>query len=244
MRNKSFPYFPLEIVAGRFGDQNLSQLDNQETFSINQLGKYVGDKWGGKYLRAPDIFFAILEKGRGKLVRLGDIAEVRFGIKTGANEFFYLEPLGPCSKPGLLRVRNGAGWEGEIEEEFLKPVIKSPRECRSIIIKPEEVKYRIFMCHKSKKELKGTNALAYIKWGEERRYFERSTCRARSQWWNLGVQENPIAIWFKAFNNTFLVPFMPDNDIYVSDRFYVIYPCKGNWIIALKLFVAVDRNSW
>jgi hypothetical protein len=28
------------------------------------------------------------------LVRLGDIAEVRFGIKTGANEFFYLEPVG------------------------------------------------------------------------------------------------------------------------------------------------------
>lgn len=239
LRNKSFRVFPITVGEllreGSEIDQNLSQLDNHETFSINQLGKYVGDKWGGKYLRAPDIFFTILEKGRGKLVRLGDIAEVRFGIKTGANEFFYLEPLGPGSKPGLLRVRNGAGWEGEIEEEFLKPVIKSPRECRSIIIKPEEVKYRIFMCHKSKKELKGTNALAYIKWGEERRYFERSTCRARSQWWNLGVQENPIAIWFKAFNNTFLVPFMPDNDIYVSDRFYVIYPsCKGNWIIALN----------
>ena len=29
-----------------------------------------------------------LEKGKDKLVRLGDIAEVRFGIKTGANEFF------------------------------------------------------------------------------------------------------------------------------------------------------------
>ncbi|MEW6416635.1 MAG: DNA methyltransferase [Nitrospirota bacterium] len=45
-------------------------------------------KWGGKYLRAPDIFFTILEKGKGKLVRLGDIAEVRRGITSGANEFF------------------------------------------------------------------------------------------------------------------------------------------------------------
>ncbi|MFQ6044077.1 MAG: Eco57I restriction-modification methylase domain-containing protein, partial [Candidatus Poribacteria bacterium] len=53
--------------------------------------RYEGNKWGGKYLRAPDIFFTILEKGKGKLVRLGDIAEVRFGIKTGANEFFYLD---------------------------------------------------------------------------------------------------------------------------------------------------------
>ncbi len=37
---------------------------------------YEGDKWGGKYLRAPDIFFTILEKGKDKLVRLGDIAEI------------------------------------------------------------------------------------------------------------------------------------------------------------------------
>jgi hypothetical protein len=27
-----------------------------------QTGKYVGNKWAGKYLRAPDIFFTILEK--------------------------------------------------------------------------------------------------------------------------------------------------------------------------------------
>ena len=53
-------------------------------------GKYTGDKWGGKYLRAPDIYWTILEKGQDKLVRLGDVAEVRFGIKTGANEFFFL----------------------------------------------------------------------------------------------------------------------------------------------------------
>jgi hypothetical protein len=41
-------------------------------------------------LRAPEIFFKILEKGKGKLVPLKEVAEVRFGIKTGANEFFYL----------------------------------------------------------------------------------------------------------------------------------------------------------
>ena len=76
-------------------------------------GKYVGDKWGGKYLRAPDIFFTILEKGKDKLVKLGDIAEVRCGIKTGVNEFFYLDDD---------QIR-----EWKIEPEFLKPVIKSPR---------------------------------------------------------------------------------------------------------------------
>ncbi|MGQ9820195.1 MAG: Eco57I restriction-modification methylase domain-containing protein, partial [Candidatus Kapaibacteriales bacterium] len=61
------------------------------TYSLESL-PYIGNKWGGKYLRAPEIYFKILEKGKDKLVRLGDIAEVRFGIKTGANKFFYLKP--------------------------------------------------------------------------------------------------------------------------------------------------------
>ncbi len=31
---------------------------------VNEQNHYEGDKWGGKYLRAPDIYFTILEKGR------------------------------------------------------------------------------------------------------------------------------------------------------------------------------------
>jgi hypothetical protein len=143
---------------------------------------YIGNKWGGKYLRAPDIFFKILEKGKGKLVRLGDIAEVRRGFTTGANDFFYLEPTGKPAPEGFVHVRNGAGWEGLIEEEFLKPVIKSPREIKTIIIRPEDLRYRIFMCHKSKKDLKGTHALEYIKWGEKQKTKGRQKQEAGIPW--------------------------------------------------------------
>jgi len=162
---------------------------NKASGLLIEKQRYVGNKWGGKYLRAPDIFFTILEKGKGKLVRLGDIAEVRRGFTTGANEFFYLEPTGKPAPAGYLHVRNGAGWEGEIEEEFLKPVIKSPRECRSILIKPEDLRYKIFMCHKDKAALKGTAALEYIHWGEAQGYHERPSCRGRPRWWDLGRQE-------------------------------------------------------
>ncbi|GIV55245.1 MAG: hypothetical protein KatS3mg040_0013 [Candidatus Kapaibacterium sp.] len=137
-----------------------------------KTARYEANKWGGKYLRAPDIFFTILEKGRGNSVRLGDIAEVRFGIKTGANEFFYLDEE---------KIRQ---WG--IEPEFLKPVIKSPRECRSIVIKPEDLKYKIFMCHKDKSELQGTAALEYIKWGESQGFHLRPSCRGRQRWWDCG----------------------------------------------------------
>jgi len=56
-------------------------------------GKYAGNKWGGKYLRAPDIYWTIIERAGDKLVRVGDIAEVRRGFTTGANDFFYVEDV-------------------------------------------------------------------------------------------------------------------------------------------------------
>lgn len=49
----------------------------------------TGSKWG-KYIRAPEIFFKILERNKDIFIPLRNISEVRFGIKTGANEFFYL----------------------------------------------------------------------------------------------------------------------------------------------------------
>ena len=114
--------------------------------------KYAGDKWGGKYLRAPNIYWTILEKGKDKLLRLGDIAEVRRGFTTGANEFFYLD---------AARIQ-----EWDIETEFLKPVIKSPRECKSILVDPSQLQFKLFMCHADKAALAGTAALEYIRWGE------------------------------------------------------------------------------
>ena len=79
-------------------------------------GKYEGNKWGGKYLRAPDIFFTILEKGKGKLVRLGDIAEVKAGIITGDNAKYYQK-----------RTK-----EFDIDKYSL--VFKSPKEVNKILL--------------------------------------------------------------------------------------------------------------
>ena len=179
-----------------------------------ETGKYIGNKWGGKYLRAPDIFFTILEKGKGKLVKLGDIAEVRFGIKTGANEFFYLDE----EKIG----------EWGIEKEFLKPVIKSPRECESILIKPEDLKFKVFMCHKDKKDLKGTNALKYIEWGEESRrdsegkeigqFHKRPSCRGRQRWWECSDEKGNL-FWGKEIRERIAV-FVSNDTMYADCRLY------------------------
>ena len=202
-----------------------------------KTARYIGNKWGGKYLRAPDIFFTILEKGKGKLVRLGDIAEVRRGFTTGANEFFYLEPTGKPAPAGYLHVRNGAGWEGEIEEEFLKPVIKSPRECRSILIKPEDLRYKIFMCHHDKSELQGTAALEYIRWGEAQGYYERPSCRGRQRWWDVGVRRVPPIVSPSSVSD-FYRAFLNQIGVFIDKRLYEIHPLNN-----LVNLLAVSLNS-
>ncbi|MBI3798725.1 MAG: Eco57I restriction-modification methylase domain-containing protein, partial [Deltaproteobacteria bacterium] len=119
-----------------------------------EAGVYEMGKWGGKYLRAPDIYFEILEKARTKLVRLGDIAIVDSGINTRANDFFYVKRI--LEEEWLNRpIENFAGrkvppgccvaesWVGRfkktakarnpfwptrwlIEERYLRPTITSP----------------------------------------------------------------------------------------------------------------------
>jgi hypothetical protein len=55
-------------------EEGIAQEDEEGGKTKNPA--YTGGKWGGLYLRAPDIYFRILEKAKDKLVRLGDVAEV------------------------------------------------------------------------------------------------------------------------------------------------------------------------
>ncbi len=189
-------------------------------------------KWN-KYLRAPDVYFELLEKCKDKLVPLKDIAEVRRGYTTGVNEFFYLEPQAAAGKKnkGMMLCKNARNWQGEIEEKYLKPVIKSPKESQSIIIDPEKLKYRIFICNKSKAELKkegDIGALKYIEWGEKQRttenilWMEVPSVQGRKYWWGIEQNKFPEIIFPCGIDNTFKVF---DNSIKILNdkRLYEIY---------------------
>jgi hypothetical protein len=224
----------LEGIEEQEDKQNISLVDDWST------QRYVGNKLGGKYLRAPDIFFTILEKGKGKLVPLGEIAEVRRGFTTGANEFFYLQPVGVSVKDivelqGIspttpVRVRNDAGWEGEIEAGWLHPVIKSPREIRTLRVRLEDLSHLLFMPPKEVREgirarnLKPLkqypNALAYIRWGERQGYHQRPTCKSRNPWWDVGEQEKQDVILLRFRDQRNWTPVI-DDEIAIGDVVFV-----------------------
>ena len=176
--------------------------------------KYEINKWGGKFLRAPEIYFTLLERGKNKLTPLKEIAEVRFGIKTGANEFF------------ILSREKATSWG--IENEFLIPILKSPKECRAIKIDSSKLPNFLFYCHKDKKDLARSNALRYIEWGEEseiidgkeiRAFHLRPSTKGRRRWWSVdSIFGNTF--WGKELRERLSV-FYNEEDILADCRLYV-----------------------
>lgn len=196
-----------------------------------EKNKYVGAKWG-KYLRAPEIFFKILEKAKDKLVPLKKVAEVRFGTKTGANEFFYLTEE-QIKKWKIER----EFWMHKDKKGNLLPnyIIKSPRECKSIVIDPKDLKYRVLMIHKNRNQLKRTNVLKYIQWGESQGFHKRPTCASRKNWWALEEIKGEL-LCMMSINDRFII--WGNNDAYIDARLYSIDPLKkkftNNLLITLN----------
>jgi len=145
-------------------------------------------------------------------------SEIKHKIKNLGN----FKSLKEIKEAGLRIVRNtktGDYWL--IEKEFLKPVIKSPRECKSILIKPEDLKYKVLMVHKSKKELKGKKVLDYIEWGEKQKLQKRPTIKSRNRWYDLGewkISKNVLPMFERARKYSFY-----NKSCYVDAALYWVY---------------------
>jgi len=183
-------------------------------------GKYEGNKWGGKYLRAPDIFYTILEKGRNKIKKLKDITKLKRGFTTGANEFFYLDE------------ESQKKWN--IEQEFLKPVVKTPKECNTITLNVSKLTNKVLFCNLPKSKLKGKNVLNYIEWGEKQKIEIKSggnkgkfivgfnnleTVKNRINWYSLGEQKLMNFIFRRFFGEIFNYPVI-EEEVFVDQTFY------------------------
>ena len=154
---------------------------NGEAFT---KGKYDGNKWGGKFLRAPDVFFSVIENNQGSIQRLGDQVEIGRGIRTGANKFFYapnsnfnVEERGDT----LVLIDDETGdekfeiseqyWKHEVDGE-MKPnyVLKSSKNFDEIKFNVDDLEIgsslRYLILIDEDEEL-DENIKEYIEWGEE-----------------------------------------------------------------------------
>lgn len=94
-------------------------------------------KWS-RYLRAPALYWELMQSGR--LTTLGELASVVYGIKTGANSFFYF--------------RGRSEWvEAGIDRQFVTPLLKHVAETEAIVLIEEELEWWVLDIHPFVEEL-------------------------------------------------------------------------------------------
>jgi len=160
--------------------------------------KYVGSKWG-KYLRAPEIFFKILEKGKDKLVPLKTIADTRRGYIPWPYEVFRLK------NKEVIKLKL---------EEFTFDCLSSPSECKSIIIDEEtKLPYKLLLINESIDNIINGNLLKYLK--DCSKKVERAN--NKNNWFMLEKRKPYSIIWPRTPYNRHIV-FLNQRHVSVIDH--------------------------
>ena len=152
---------------------------------------YAAGKWG-RFLRAPDIYFRIMREYGRRFVKLGEIADIRFGIKSGCDAFFMLRDVTnevleevrkglPWNHVGLLAqakrdevesgkvriVRAGDNTLHPIETEYLRPEVHSLMQVGRPVVRAADTDRVVLWVTKELRNLSGTYAAKYIRCGRK-----------------------------------------------------------------------------
>lgn len=214
-----------------------SYEDDRIKINLVKQSELMEGKWS-VFLRDPSVLGKLVSNR--KLKPLTDIAKVFRGPTTGCDGFFYLDKSSVESRG--------------IEPQFLTRVISSPKDVDGLAVDGKSSCY-LFNVSQQKHELKGTNALKYIQFGEKlevepRKGFERSarklpeleSIKAHHPWYSLPeVQVAPIlmvkmmdkrakALWNRAKSHA-------------SNRFYYIIPKDKTSIFVILGFLNSSVGS-
>ncbi|MBX8633810.1 MAG: N-6 DNA methylase [Thermoplasmata archaeon] len=173
------------------------------------------------HLRGPDEFFQLVNSD--KMVPLKEVMNVQYGIKTGANEFFYVEDVTDEYSPEELQsvhglrqgetarlriVRDGTGQEHTIEKEYLRPILKGPKEFTKegkLIFGCKTKKLVVLIADRERNRIK-SHALAYIGYGERKGYPQRASLRHKNPWWMLSPIIEPDIALSDQLSSIFVYP--------------------------------------
>ena len=255
----------LTLAGWEFKDEDAelpADWDGDWDVLREQEGRYVGTKWS-IYLRAPDLFFELLDAFGDRLVPLRDVAKVRRGITSGADKFFYVQDRtdGLDNKTlaevyGLARsqtesvrvVKAGDGSAYLIEAQYLEPLVFSVMELDGPTLDKSALKKRILLVGGQPDDLEGTHVLDYIRYGEREGYDKNTTCQARviedvdnpRAWYELrdSLVEGDV-LWPKAHQYRHIVTFNDEN-LPINCRLYAI---KAHANVDPKVLAAILNST-
>ncbi len=199
------------VAAGRIlaranlpNDEDSEDDEEGQRFVIKEaknsyLCEYVAGKWG-RYLRAPDFYFEVMREFGKRFVPMGEIADVRFGVKSGCDAFFMphdvserllkenpdelawskLPLIYRCKrkevKSGQVKIiRAGDGSIHPVESKYLAPEVHSLMEVDRPLITARELDRVVLLVNKPLSQLRRTCVARYIRWGERQTFQSRKS---------------------------------------------------------------------
>jgi hypothetical protein len=216
------------------GDPEYTENEDEADLRAAE-GSYYGGKWG-IYLRAPDLWFELMDRLGEKFAPLGELAEIRFGVKSGKDEFFYPRDISAqclerfpafhefrqefgvrredveSDEVRLVRCGDGYGEIRPIEAKYLEPEVHSLMEVKGFTVNPEDCGRMILLVNEpNKSKLKGTHVLKYTEWGESKGWHKGATCAARvtdtRPWYDLTGHKRGAMFWPKSQQYKHSAPF-------------------------------------
>jgi type I restriction-modification system DNA methylase subunit len=209
------------------------------------------------YLRPGAKFF--IEKLLPKLTyKLGDFADIKFGIKTGANEFFYMKDVShlyetdrlanpkkfeewgvkaktkkELEEQGLIYIENGNKDRFILEQRNVRKIIKSPKELTKYVESSKHLTSLIFY----PSEL-GRFSREYISYGEDKNYHKVRSCTGRKRWYLLpDLKPANLVIIVNQMDRLFNPLIEPP--VIVDKMFYAVYP---KHVEINKLWIAINST--
>lgn len=210
---------------------NRSYEDENVRINIVKQNELVSGKWN-IYLRAPPVYNRIVKHEKVRpLVELGQVFR---GPTTGYNPYFILQKE---------RARNIG-----IEEEYIKPCLTSPKKIKNLVV--EDTDDFLFCVRENKTNLKATNALQYIEFGENleievkrgsergpRKLQDVATLKHRKPYWYSLPDLSTPDILIPKLADERMIALYNKSGVQASDVFYYVLPHEKKGIIALTGFL-------
>lgn len=155
--------------------------------------------------------------------RVADACEVRFGLKTGCNAFFHLEPLGGG------RYRSPLLGEAELEPGDVAPLLAGLKEA----IAPERAEARRVIFRPSPPS---RGARDYLARGEAAGVHRRATCAAREPWWSVVPGRGAAPVLYPAKVGARAFAFHNRDALLEDKKWHALFP-RGvePWLLAATL---------
>lgn len=168
--------------------------------------------------------------------RLADLCEVRFGMKTGANGFFHLRPLGGG------RYRSALAGEVRLEATDVAPLLSGLRDA----VAPEVARISWVLFRPGRPS---ALALDYLRRGEALGVNLRATCASRRNWWQVAPGRDPAPVLYPAKVGTRAFAFHNRDALLEDKKWHALFPREiAPWLLSLLLSstplrLAVDRGA-